>query len=460
MARQGACGWLRGVNHMRARLLIVFVAALGALGLLSSAASAQSLPRHWDPSTVAVNHDPANTFLLRPGQILAGPGDAVDVARVLTGWRRDDDAPYGITVFTHAVPPGADPARDVLAAIDRVRRVTGQRPQGPALVAPNYIFVGEAAGNAISFYGEPRVQGGPGSSVRVAAPPAAMPLRTTMPTDGAGVRIAVLDTGLFDNPWLIGVTKAPGATDVWDADHDGYGDEEAGHGTFISGLIRQVAPAAGIYVSKVLNSHGIGDDLGVATAIAALPGDVSIINLSLGGYTDHDGPPLALTLALHDQHRAVVAAAGNAASDRPFWPAAFPQVLGVGAIEQHSGKWDRASYSNHGKWVKAVARGTNLQSTFTHAKTLVAQSDVLDPAHDPSITFDDWASWDGTSFATPVAAAMIARTMSRGALNLPTEAKMKLLATSPASGIADFPNAVRLDELEGRPDPTESGTGS
>jgi hypothetical protein len=51
---------------------------------------------------------------------------------------------------------------------------------------------------------------------------------------------------------------------------------------------------------------------------------------------------------------------------------------------------------------------------------------------------------------------MIARTMSRGGFNLALEAKTKLLATSPASGIADFPNAVRLDELEGRPDPNET----
>ncbi len=221
--------------------------------------------------------------------------------------------------------------------------------------------------------------------------------------------------------------KAPASDDVWDADHDGYGDEESGHGTFIAGLIRQVAPSAAIYESKVLDSHGIGDDLGVATAIAALPADVQIINLSLGGYTDRDTPPLALTLALHDQRRAVVAAAGNAASDRPFWPAALPQVMGVGAVENHAGKWERASYSNYGKWVNAVARGTGLQSTFTRA-TYAGRAERRDrSAARPSITFNYWASWDGTSFATPIAAAMIARTMSRGSLALPLEAKQKLL---------------------------------
>ena len=164
-------------------------------------------------------------------------------------------------------------------------------------------------------------------------------------------------------------------------------------------------------------------------------------------------PPLALTFALRDQRRAVVAAAGNASADRPFWPAAFPQVLGVGAVEGGAGTWKAASYSNYGKWVKAVARGTNLQSTFTRARTKVAQGDEPAPT-DPSITFNGWASWDGTSFATPIAAAMIARTMSRGNLTLPTEGKAKLLASAPAAGLNEFPNAVLLDELEGHPGPT------
>ncbi len=38
------------------------------------------LPERWDPRKVALNRDKQNPFLLRPGQILAGPGDAPDVA--------------------------------------------------------------------------------------------------------------------------------------------------------------------------------------------------------------------------------------------------------------------------------------------------------------------------------------------------------------------------------------------
>jgi hypothetical protein len=445
---------------MRSLFGLAVAAAIAGLAATASVSMADvSLPRDWDPASVAVNRDPANTFLLRPGQIVAGPGDAQDVQRLLPDWRQGEQHPFGLTLFTHSVPSGADPAKEILATLARIRKSTSGRPQGSARVAPNYVFVGESASgsaSAINFSGEPRVQGGPGSTARVAALPGALPQRTTQPGDGAGVKIAVLDTGMFDHAWLTGVQRALNSDDVWDADRDGYGDAESGHGTFIAGLIRQVAPAATVYEVKVLDSHGIGDDFTVAKQMALLPADVRIVNLSLGGYTDKNEPPLAILHAMQafGKNRVVVAAAGNDSNDRPFWPAAFQPVLAVGAVETNAGKWTRADYSNFGPWVDAVARGSNLQSTFAKAKTKLALGLLPDPM-DPVITFGGWASWDGTSFATPIAAAMIARTMTRGALPSPQEAEIKLLATSALGTQADFPNAVLLDELEGLPDPDE-----
>ena len=432
-------------------MLAVVVAALAT----ASTASAKGLPQQWDPRTVAVNHEAGNTFLLRPGEILAGPGDAADVQRVLTGWRQRDRRPFGITVFTRTPQNLADPAREVLDAIARVRKATSTRPQGSARVAPNHVFVGEAAAAAaaINFYGEPRVMGGPGSTVSQATLPADLPQRGSQPGDGQGVRIAVLDTGMFEHEWLREVQRAPASADVWDVEHDGYGDAESGHGTFIAGLLLQVAPAASVYAAKVLDSHGVGDDASVAAAMEQLPNDIDIINLSLGGYTDHDTAPLAIATAMQamgQQHRVVVAAAGNQGASRPFWPAAFDQVLAVGAVDESSGRWARAGYSNHGPWVDATARGTSLQSTFTRERTKVAQGLTTSPS-DPTIAFGGWAAWDGTSFATPIAAAMLARTMSREGLSLPAEAEVKLLANAPLAPQPDFSHAVLLDEFEGKP---------
>jgi hypothetical protein len=403
------------------------------------------LPERWDPRKVALNRDKQNPFLLRPGQILAGPGDAPDVQKVLSGWKPQERRTFGVTIFTRTPTNPDDPAREVLDAIAKVRKATAGRPQGPVRVAPNHVLVGEG----ITLTGEPRLQGGPGSSVRLATLPKTLPLRTSRRGDGKGVRIAVLDTGMFDHQWLTAVQRAPGAADVWDVEPDGYADAETGHGTFIAGLILQVAPAAEVHVVKVLDSHGVGDDAAVAAAMEQLPQDIDIVNLSLGGYTDDDSAPLAIACALNamrKQRNVVVAAAGNNASDRPFWPAAFKQVLAVGAVDQKDSHWRRADFSNYGWWVDAAARGVNLFSTFSKGKTLVAQSDKPDPS-DPSITFEGWAAWDGTSFSSPITAAVLARTMSRNGLASAADAQAQLLSTSPPAPQPDFPLAVLVDEL-------------
>jgi hypothetical protein len=405
------------------------------------------LPEHWDPRKVALYSDKQNMFLLRPGQILAGPGDAPDVAKVLTGWKAQEGRTFGVTTFTRTPQNPDDPAAEVLEAIAQVRKATARRPQGPVRVAPNHVLVGESG--AINLSGEPRVQGGPGSSVRVATLPKSMPLRTTRRGDGKGVRIAVLDTGLFTHQWLTTVQKATNSDDVWDVDHDTYADAESGHGTFIAGLILQVAPAAEVYIVKVLDSHGVGDDSTVAKAMEQLPQDVDIVNLSLGGYTMDDSAPLAIACALNamrKQRNVVVAAAGNAGKPRPFWPAAFKQVVAVGAVDEKGGHWSKADFSNYGWWVDATARGVNLQSTFNKGKSRQATGTKPDPA-DPWITFDGWAAWDGTSFATPITAGMLARTMSRNGFATAAEAQAHLLSTSPPAPQPDFPLAVLVDEL-------------
>ena len=428
---------------------------LVALAALSANAFAAGMPAQWNPAQVAVSPDDSNPFLLRPGQILVCPGDAADVARVLsgTGWKSSDTRAYGITLFVKEPDKPEAAAQEVLDTLTYIRKATAKRKQGPACVAPNHVFVGEAVGtttDAINFMGEPRIQGGPGSSVRFASGPRALPRRNALASDGKGARIAVLDTGMFEHDWLNSVVRAPYADDVWDVEGDGYGDNESGHGTFIAGLIKQVAPSASIYAVKVLDSHGVGDDLTVATAMSQLPADVNIVNLSLGGYTEGNQPPMAIAAAMQSQAfnaRVVVAAAGNQASARPFWPAAFPPVVSVGAVEDTEGVWAPASYSNQGAWVDLVARGSNLQSTFAHESTKVAEGPVIDPANDGSVTFDGWAEWDGTSFSTPIAAAMIARTMTRTGTYSAPAASSKLQLASANASLAEFPNAKLVDEL-------------
>lgn len=133
--------------------------------------------------------------------------------------------------------------------------------------------------------------------------------------------------------------------------------------------------------------------VGVATASA------SVINLSLGGYTHGDQPPVAL--AQLDDSVVVVVAAGNDGSDEPFWPAAFKHVVAVGALDTTRGASRRADFSNYGHWVDIYAPGTSIHSTYLDGS-------YQEP--DKHLThLKGWASWSGTPFATPQVAAEIAR---------------------------------------------------
>jgi hypothetical protein len=332
---------------------------------------------------VALHDGAGGPFLYRPGQIVV---DAESVDRLGDllgdyGAEPDDDADVqsGTGIRRFRCRPGAD----VLELVERARAIA------PGAIAPNHIILGAPA----------RI-GGPAGPAAVAPAPSDIP---GLGQDGTGHTIAVLDTGISGSDVT---TMATGDdVDELDAEPDAALDLEAGHGTFIAGIISRIAPSAQIRSIRVLDSYGIGDDVGIASGLLRSRGD-QVINLSLGGPAlDAAGTP-ALERAIEALPRetVVVASAGNDGRAVPFFPAAFKRVISVGAVEQAQGGWKRAGFSNFGWWVDACAPGVAVHSVFPRfTETSAARRDFSAGG----------AKWDGTSFAAPQVAACIAALASR-----------------------------------------------
>ena len=289
--------------------------------------------------------------------------------------------------------------------------------QHPGAVAPNHLVTGLQ-----------RRMGWPDGDPEP-APDALPSLPKPLPGDGGGITVAVIDTGWPSRlprsiDWFergCDHSTAPGEVDEagralrhidpLDRDRDGYLDVEAGHGLFVAGLVRRMAPRARLVFLKALNSDGVGTELGVARAIRyAVARGVDIINLSLGFYTVRNRTPAgveAAVAAARAAGTAVVAAAGNDGLDSPSFPASFPGVAAVGALA--ADRQGRAAFSNHGDWVEVYAPGENVQSSFVRGR----ENSDLTEDKDPDVFRSNTALWSGTSFACGYVSGHLASVLSR-----------------------------------------------
>lgn len=304
---------------------------------------------------------------------------------------------------------------DVSAA---VRQLRGKLPAG-SVAGANHVFMST-----------PHEHGGPfGPPVAVDAPPAKLAPSTDTT---APVRVVVMDTGIWlDSPLPAGCyTATPENHEtVLDGDADGMLDSDVGHANFIAGIVAQDTAGAQVRIVKVLDSFGVCTEADLAAAITGLT-DTDVLNLSLGGYSVGDLPPVALSAALQTflsgGDRVVVAAAGNNGDgDRPFWPAAFTADTAswagqVVAVAAHDGT-AVCGWSNTGPWVTVAAPGDGVVSTYiNHA-----------------LFSSGWAAWSGTSFATPkVVAAIVDRVATAGSV---TAAAAAVLAGAQSTPLGGYP---------------------
>jgi Subtilase family len=229
--------------------------------------------------------------------------------------------------------------------------------------------------------------------------------------DGRGTLVAVVDEGLvedapFSHPWMQGVTGAPdqGVT-------GGAIERYAGHGTFIAGIVRAMAPRADVRVARAFKTAAAAFESDVVTELlTVLDWAPDVISLSAGTHTLNSGGLLSFQVFVDGPLRerpgtVLVAAAGNDGADWKFSPAEMKSVIGVGALGPPGDA--RALFSNYGDWVKVYAPGQDLVNAFATGTYTYQEQNPGTQAD-----FTGMAKWSGTSFSTPIVAGLIAARMS------------------------------------------------
>ena len=202
---------------------------------------------------------------------------------------------------------------------------------------------------------------------------------------GEGIIVGVIDSGVqADHPDLA-ENLLPAACFLEGADAS---TDTVGHGTFVSGMISAgingigtigVSPKAKIQPLKCF-------DAGVKTTVSMMVPAIyaavdeygcQVLNMSLGTTTDSQTLKNAVTYAL-GKGCIVVASVGNDGTAVLNYPAAYPGVIGVGAV---NGTKKVSSFSQKNESVKLVAPGEQIVSTFTNSR---------------------YGTWEGTSFSTPL----------------------------------------------------------
>ena len=256
--------------------------------------------------------------------------------------------------------------------------------------------------------------------------------------DGAGVLVYIADTGLLEGAadtysWLRGVQGDPDPLPPPEPDGTQTIPSYTGHGTFVAGVARCMAPEADVIVSNAFAVAGsaLESDF-VQDLDQALDLGVDVFNLSVTAPTRTDLPLLAFEgwLKLLRRYKGVVCvvAAGNNGSRLPCWPAAFPEMVSVGAL---AGDWrSRADFSNFGGWVDVYTPGRNLVNAYATGTYTCNDN----PYKGKVRNFYGMARWSGTSFSTPVVTGLIAARMSRTGEN-GQQAAAALLAEARAQAI-------------------------
>ncbi|MCC6229824.1 MAG: S8 family serine peptidase [Phycisphaerales bacterium] len=188
---------------------------------------------------------------------------------------------------------------------------------------------------------------------------------------GAGVIVAVLDTGVSQHAYLNGAI-APGGYNFLDNStnvNDAGAGVMAGHGTFVSGLIHMVAPDATILPIRVMDATGMGSSFMIAEGIYhAIENGARVINISMSSPKNSSVVADAIAEA-ESLGIIVVAAMDNRDSDDKVYPAANAGVIAVASTDMNDVK---SAFSGFGHCVDLCAPGEDLVSIMPNNQFAVA----------------------------------------------------------------------------------------
>lgn len=323
------------------------------------------------------------------------------ISRIMATYNLTDSSQIADNYIKVNIPAGTDP--DTLAAKMKA-------DPDVMMVTPNKTVSFMEAGNRFHFdFSELGGTANPASLKTQWAWSKVHLAKAQKFSSGKGIKIAILDTGVNYNHTMLASKTLPGFDAINELND---GSDVNGHGTFVAGVIAQVAPGSQIIPVRVLDANGIGTLDNVLTGFRyALKSGAKVINLSFST-TDDLEPLHDIINEANSKGVVVIGASGNDASGKPYYPAAYHEVLAVSATDQND---YRASFANYGSYVELSSPGVNIYSSW------------LDGGY---------AQGSGTSFSAPMvagASAMLlqkAPGLNKGAI----EKSLKKAAVNFASG--------------------------
>ncbi len=452
------------VRHRFARILTIAAFTCGLVGLTGSAeaGTATDVMAWLDAVNPAIKIDQSSNCMKNATDAVAYRNDRIVMRSsatntvVATMVNIALHALYGNSVnyvgpierITFPTPPASPPIVDVLS-ITLTPRASGQehnilglvrklRSESHAVTSPDYALYSNGPYTHYWPNGYPE-KASALTKPRSNRTPAGLPI-------GSGVKFEVYDTGqIAPDPVNLPTTTKLSSSDnelVSPLPKPGYDPllvryPAAAHATEIAGVLTTMTPGATIQQVRINDRDGLLTDVsaarGIASSLRTLPRadypDVMInsfgsasCSLDPTAASGEELTPVGLEAVVEVVDKfdpsspdgmLIVASAGNLATTRRQYPAAFPSVLSVGALDgtidtdlspwsSVSGTAPVAAFSDTGQWVDVYGTGVDLITTSVNGYRYEDNGEIITGI----------ASVDGTSVAGPMVASGLAEVMS------------------------------------------------